>query len=230
MAGPWPTQQMGSKGEDVRTVQYLLDVHGPAIAVDGVFGPGTKTAVQSFQSGHGLASDGIVGNATWDALIVNVASGASGAAARAVQGQLATQGWRLAVDGAFGPATQRRVRDFQAAHHLAIDGVVGPATWFVLVAGFNRVATPQLASQTLYNFWGANDRLGALRNATQAAVDLVLRGERGSLTDQGCAEDPTLGPGHYICSYTYEGGAVNFQVQGNGTDGYYVESASFFAD
>src|SRR4051812_28411302 len=107
MAGPWPTQQVGSKGEDVRTVQYLLDVHGPAIAVDGVFGPGTKTAVQSFQSGHGLTADGIVGNATWDKLIVTVASGASGAAARAVQGQLATQGWRVAVDGAVGPATQR---------------------------------------------------------------------------------------------------------------------------
>jgi peptidoglycan hydrolase-like protein with peptidoglycan-binding domain len=230
MAGPWPTQQVGNTGEDVRTVQYLLDVHGPAIPVDGTFGPGTRSAVQAFQTGRGLAADGIVGNATWDALIVNVASGASGAAARAVQGQLATQGWRVAVDGAFGPATQRRVRDFQAAHNLGVDGIVGPGTWFALVAGFARVASPELAAQTLYNHWGTNDRRAALRNATQAAVDLVLRGERGDLTNAGCNPDPVLGPGHLVCSYTYEGGAVNFQVRGNGADGYYVESASFFAD
>lgn len=230
MAGPWPTQQVGSKGEDVRTVQYLLDVHGPAVGVDGIFGPGTRTAVQSFQSGRGLTADGIVGRTTWERLIVNVASGTSGAATRAVQGQLATQGWRVAVDGSFGSLTERRVRDFQAAHGLAVDGAVGPATWYALIAGFNRVATPQLAAQTLYNHWGANDRPAALRNATQAAVDLVLRGERGSLSDAGCNPDPVLGPSHYVCSYTYEGGAVNFQVRGNGTDGYYVESASFFAD
>jgi len=28
MATSWPTLQVGSHGEDVRTVQYLLDVHG----------------------------------------------------------------------------------------------------------------------------------------------------------------------------------------------------------
>jgi peptidoglycan hydrolase-like protein with peptidoglycan-binding domain len=230
MPGVWPTQSVGTSGADVRTVQYLLDVHGPAIPVDGVFGPGTRTAVQNFQTGHSLTADGVVGNATWEALIVPVASGATGAAARAVQGQLATQGWRVAVDGAFGPATQRRVRDFQAAHALMVDGVVGPGTWHTLVAGFSRVATPELAAQRLYNLWGTNDRRGALQNATAAAVDLVLRGERGDLIDAGCSPDPLLGPGNYICAYTFDGGAVDFQVRGNSTDGYYVESAVFVAD
>jgi len=31
-------------------------------------------------------------------------------------------------------------------------------------------------------------------------------------------------------TYTYEGGAVNFQVRGDDTDGYYVESATFVVD
>jgi hypothetical protein len=31
-------------------------------------------------------------------------------------------------------------------------------------------------------------------------------------------------------SYTYEGGAVNFQVRGDDTDGYYVQSATFVVD
>ena len=230
MAINWPTVQVGSKGEDVRTVQYLLDVHGPAVAVDGSYGPQTKVAVQSFQGGHGLTADGIVGPSTWLKLIVTVTPGATGPRASAVQGQLRTQGWRLALDGSFGPATTAAVKDFQLARGLGVDGTVGPITWFALVADFTRLATPDLAAKHLFDAWGARDRATALTGATQAAVDLLLRGERGTLTGVGCAVDPVLGAGHHICTYTFEGGGVNLQVRGSTLDGYYVESASFFAD
>lgn len=230
MAATWPVHQVGSTGEDVRTVQYLLAVHGHTVTVDGQFGPATKSAVTAFQSSKGLGADGIVGNNTWDALIVTVASGTSGDRVRAAQGQLASQGWRLAVDGAFGPQTLRSIRDYQTARGLTVDGIVGPRTWHSLVAGFVRLGSAELAASHLYEKWGADDRAGALRNATQAAVDLVLRGQRGNLTAAGCAPDPVLGPEHFICSYTYEGGAVNFQTRGNAIDGFYVESATFIAD
>jgi hypothetical protein len=230
MATSWPTQQVGSTGEDVRTVQYLLAVHGHPVTVDGSYGPQTKAGVQAFQTARGLAADGVVGQTTWQAAIVTVAGGATGPKAKAVQGQLRQQGWRLGLDGSFGSATTAAVRDFQAAHGLRADGSVGPLTWFALVAGFTRLPSPDLAGKHLFDAWGARERATALTGATQAAVDLVLRGERGSLTGVGCAPDDTLGAGHYLCTYTYEGGAVNFQVWGDSLDGYYVESAAFVAD
>jgi peptidoglycan hydrolase-like protein with peptidoglycan-binding domain len=230
MASNWPVQQVGSKGEDVRTVQHLLTQHGHPVTVDGIFGPVTESAVEAFQSAHGLGSDGIVGVQTWPALLIQVSSGSSGNAVLAAQRQLRSQGWRLADDGDFGPQTHRSVRDFQVARQIAADGIVGPLTWQTLVADFRRLSTPNAAADRLFDAWGADDRRTALKNATQAAVDLVLRGERGSLDSQGCTEDLQLGEGHFICSYTYEGGAVNFQVRGDGSYGYYVESATFVVD
>jgi lysozyme family protein len=40
----------------------------------------------------------------------------------------------LAVDGAFGPATERAVMEFQVLHRLRPDGVVGILTWKALLA------------------------------------------------------------------------------------------------
>lgn len=55
--------QLGDKGAEVRVLQIALK-----ITADGVFGSGTKHAVEIFQAGHGLREDGLVGPQTRKAL------------------------------------------------------------------------------------------------------------------------------------------------------------------
>ena len=55
--------KVGSKGKDVKELQEFLNIDA-----DGIFGVGTKAAVQKWQANNGLVADGIVGPATWDAM------------------------------------------------------------------------------------------------------------------------------------------------------------------
>ncbi|MFI6085707.1 penicillin-insensitive murein endopeptidase [Streptomyces sp. NPDC051217] len=126
----FPLTSNGNRGSDVVALQHLLAAHGRSVAVDGVFGSGTRTAVVGFQQSKGLAADGIVGPATWGALAITVRQGDNGPAVTAVQSLLnAKRGAGLSVDGAFGPATTSAVRTFQSHAGIGADGVVGPATW-----------------------------------------------------------------------------------------------------
>ena len=230
MASDWPTLQVGSKGVDVRTVQHLLTQQGHPVGIDGVYGPATRTAVSAFQGGKGLVTDGIVGPATWAALIVPVSAGSSGQAVLAVQGQLRSQGWHLVVDGTFGPQTTATVRDFQLARCLVPDGVVGTVTWQTLVADFVRMPTPQAAAGHLRDAAASGDRLLAMRNATVAAVDTLLRRGGGGGSPLECHPNPQLGPEAFDCVSRFEGGATHYNVEGDPTDGYFVESIRFFVD
>ncbi len=67
-AGPGPTLRQGAKGAVVQYLQHLLNLHGTALKEDGVFGPGTAAAVKSYQAGHKLTVDGVVGPQTWTSL------------------------------------------------------------------------------------------------------------------------------------------------------------------
>lgn len=63
------TLQRGSRGPLVQLLQTGLARHGSySGAIDGVFGPRTRTAVREFQTEKGLTRDGIVGPLTWRAL------------------------------------------------------------------------------------------------------------------------------------------------------------------
>ena len=55
--------KVGSRGKEVKELQEFLN-----IGADGIFGVGTKAAVQKWQANNNLVADGIVGPATWDAM------------------------------------------------------------------------------------------------------------------------------------------------------------------
>ncbi len=71
---PSAVLRQGSTGQNVITLQYLLDLIAryypsiPAPAQDGVFGRKTQRAVIAFQREMGLTPDGIVGGHTWQTL------------------------------------------------------------------------------------------------------------------------------------------------------------------
>jgi N-acetylmuramoyl-L-alanine amidase len=57
---PSPLVEHGDRAFPVRPLQQLLRARDHPAAVDGIFGPRTKSAVQAFQRSKGLAPDGIV--------------------------------------------------------------------------------------------------------------------------------------------------------------------------
>ncbi len=66
--------EIGSSGEKVRLLQYMLSVLAsyipniPAPAIDGVYGQGTRSSVLAAQRWFGLPETGTVGATTWDTI------------------------------------------------------------------------------------------------------------------------------------------------------------------
>jgi peptidoglycan hydrolase-like protein with peptidoglycan-binding domain len=207
MALTWPVEQENATGENVKTVQYLLGAHGHAVAVDGVFGPLTKAAVASFQTSHGLGSDGIVGPQTWPQLVVEVKQGSNGDGVRAVQSQIHARGAgaQVAVDGSFGQDTDSAVRAFQTLLAISVDGIVGPQTWSFIVNAYFAAPDPQTAAKAVFAAWEANSQGEAGKNATPGAVQQLFAQNFSAAA--GWSFGGCQGAlGHVICSWTGSGG------------------------
>lgn len=64
----------GSTGQNVRDLQYFISFLSsyystiPPLAIDSVYGPETKNAVEDTQKTFGLTPDGVVGLLTWNAI------------------------------------------------------------------------------------------------------------------------------------------------------------------
>ena len=60
--------------------------------------------------------------------MATLTKGSKGQAVKDLQTALNRAGCNLDVDGNFGPATDKAVRDFQALYELEVDGKAGPKT------------------------------------------------------------------------------------------------------
>ena len=179
-SGSWPgvVLRRGSSGSEVEQVQFWLSELAqfnsalPDLTVDGSFGAATEKAVKIFQQEQGLTADGVVGQATWNALYaawvsmqsdlggtawpgVVLRRGDTGMDVRLVQYwlRLAAENYAalssISVDGNFGAATQRAITGFQTLFGLTADSLVGRATWNklneVALAVANQIVEPDVA-------------------------------------------------------------------------------------
>jgi len=143
----------GALGGSVEALQQRLLDLGVQVrgGVDGIFGPATANSLKAFQTQRGLPADGVVDNATAEAL--NTAPAAPEATAPEVEvvadgrvgfavygekgGRVSTLQQALVnagitvrggVDGDFGAATASAVMSFQRKAGLQVTGVVNQAT------------------------------------------------------------------------------------------------------
>ncbi|MEM1289895.1 MAG: peptidoglycan-binding protein [Cyanobacteria bacterium P01_H01_bin.162] len=135
-----PTLRMGSTGSAVSEIQAMLALLGYFDdPVDGQYQTSTEAAIQAFQTDAGLNSDGIVGPATWEALLPSpsteftppdVPATATGDAEDATDTPDAPVALPTLRIGMTGPAVSRvqETLDSRGFYEGAIDGIFGPAT------------------------------------------------------------------------------------------------------
>ena len=160
---PYPgyVLRRGSSGTSVRTLQQALvdiskvipQIPSPGV-IDGIFGSATDASVRKFQQLWGLTVDGLVGPATWRAIMMEYADqqasnppypgqmlvpGMSGNDVKTLQNLMNKVAALdpdipfVIADGVYGIGTDNAVRTFQQQYGLTVDGRVGPATWQAMV-------------------------------------------------------------------------------------------------
>lgn len=134
----YPTVTLGSRGNAVYALQYLLLRSGKNVSVDGIFGIGTRAAVTAFQADNGLDADGVVGASTWSALLnasptsFTLREGDRSAPVYYAQRKLLSKLYPVELNGIFDGNTANAVREFQSENGLVPDGVIGANTWRAL--------------------------------------------------------------------------------------------------
>ena len=181
------TIKRGSKGEEVKVLQYLLGNLTP----DGICGGNTESTVKGYQDKYQLEDDGIVGKQTWAKLAQTAKTIRRTDAGNEVYALQLLLG--VYADGIFGPNTEQAVMAYQQANGLAADGIVGKNTWAALLAESGMPVQPEKPSSgatdidTRLREWGfggliINRGLAYAVKQYQAAMGLAADGIAGEQT------------------------------------------------
>ena len=199
----------GDTGQNVRLIQFWMKIARTVYtglnnpSVDGIFGPSTRRAVETFQRYFGLTDDGVVGRTTWNKMrevytdIANdllssslrpgefpgtLRRGSSGRAVRELQYYLYLMHSydssipSVTIDGQFGASTEAAVRAFQRVFGLTVDGVVGRATWDTLYAQVNRLRlSGPVVSLTRMDYPGTPLKVGSSGSAVLYYTTMLAR-------------------------------------------------------
>ena len=180
---PGTPLRVGSSGPNVVVIQTELNrisQNYPAIpkipVVDGIFGPQTESAVRKFQEVFNLTPDGIVGKATWYALVRLYT-------AVTRLGELRSQGQQFyainwSPPGGLQPGdTGEKVRLLQymlsvlseyipEIPSVAIDGVYGSATRAAVLAAQRRFRLPETGTVGTQTWNEIYDQYSGIENTT----------------------------------------------------------------
>ena len=197
---PGTPLRQGSRGPFVTVIQTELNRisrNYPAIPripeVDGIFGPKTEAAVRKFQEIFDLNVDGVVGKATWYALVRLYTAVLS-------LSELRSQGQQFyAVNWAYPSGLQQGARGDKVRHlqymlsvlsefipqvpEVSIDGIFGPATRNAVIAAQGFLGLPQTGVVDETTWDEIYDQFAGIEN-TALRSDVTFPGMAGTTLRQ----------------------------------------------
>ena len=180
---PGTPLRQGSTGPNVVVLQVALNriaqsyPASPKIAsVDGIFGPRTEATVRSFQRIFGLTPDGIVGPATWYAVVRLYTAVTRLAELRSQGQQFYAINWSPPNALQLGNSGDK-VRQLQymlailssyisGIPPVAVDGIYGPATRAAVLAAQRRFVLPETGVVDARTWDEIYDQFSGIENTT----------------------------------------------------------------
>lgn len=173
----------GTSGPSVVTTQVMLNRISqsyPAIpkipSVDGIFGAQTEAAVRKFQEVFNLEPDGVVGKATWYALVRIYIAVTRMAELRSQGQRFYTNSWALADpinEGDRGVKVEhlqymlRILAEYiPEIPPIAVDGIFGPATRTAVIAAQGRFGLPQTGIVNFQTWDEIYDQFSGIENTS----------------------------------------------------------------
>ena len=144
---------------------------------------------------------------------VKLRLGSRGSAGSYLQQRLNAHGANLKVDGVFGSATLRAVKNRQSAAGIGVDGVVGPKTWNALTGGSSSApAAGSASSRPKLRHGSRGSAVSTLQSGLNArGADLKVDGVFGAATGSavrslqsaaGIGVDGVVGPKTWNALYS----------------------------